>query len=423
MSGYDTGAGHGFLRLTSWRFRVGLGAAVFATIMMLALLSEVQPANGAADPSFVLGVSLALGVDVWIVLAILSGKGRRIALGFLCGIVGMAMVRPAVARVWGLPATAVLQATRPAWAPLAAAGAQSEQRTAWARARSGDAPAIIHAQRLINFVHECAARYRAADSLGSYPRSATDLARIANCGELAETRLGNDSARTLYDSRDYGWRWSYAPSTSDSAARMTGYSIEVRDDPMLQRASPRYTGDETGRVWETEPGKSPRIVTSPVRDLAQLRRCLQRVPAENERHAAEYPAAGRLDPLSLVNYVCPELKGHYYTAYPDREYGTIALSARNTAGEFVDTVAVYTIEYIPADVEGLIFELQARPRGTRNPYIHSGSRRFFVARDGSIHVGTGPGPATISDPLAEECLAEPDLCSDRPPEVRQAPGS
>lgn len=421
MSSYDNG--HGFLRFTSWRFRAGVGAAVFATLAMLLLFGSIKPADGLADPSAVLAIAITLAVDVWLILAILGGKGRRTALGFLCGILGMAVVRPAVARIWSLPAVAVLDATRPAWAPIAAASAQSEQRTAWARARSGDRPEIIHAQRLINHVHECAAGYRAADSLGGYPRTAIDLTRVSNCADLAETRLGNDSTRTLYTSQDFGWRWSYAPATGDSGARVTGYSVEVLDDPLIHRASPRYTGDESGRVVEANPGQPPRIVASPVRDLAQLRRCMQRVPAENERRAVEFPAAGRGDAVYVVVFVCPELKGHYYTAYPDREYGALALSARDTPGEFVDTVAVYTIEYIPADVDGIVFELRARPRSARNWAIRSGVRRYFVARDGSIHVGTGPGPATISDPLAEECVAEPDVCSDRAPEARRAPGS
>ncbi|HEX8848585.1 MAG TPA: hypothetical protein VF761_03545 [Gemmatimonadaceae bacterium] len=423
MSSYQTARGRGFLRLTSWRFRVGFGAAVFVTLEMLLLFGSVNPAKGFDDPSAVLAIAITLGVDIWLVLAILSGKGRRIALGFVCGILAMAFARPAVAGIWTLPAVALVQATRPAWAPIVAASTRSDQRTLWAKARSGDQPEIIHAQRLINHVHECAAGYRAADSLGSYPRTATDLARIPNCAELAETRLGNDSARTLYTSQDFGWRWSYAPAARDSAARVTGYSIEVLDDPLIRRASPRYTGDESGRVWEMNPGQPPRIVASPVSALAQLRRCLQRVPAENERRAAEFPAAGRLDALAVVESVCPELAGHYRAAYPDREHGEIGLSARNTPGAFVDTVAVYMVEYLPADVDGIIFELQARPRGVRNPAVHSGVRRFFVARDGSIHVGTGPGPATISDPLAEECVAEPNVCSDRAPEVRRAPGS
>ena len=422
----DIDGRQGVLRLTSWRFRMGFGAAILATALMLLLLGSAHVlSNGGSESDVVLAASIAIAVEVWLVLAILSGKGRRVALGFLAGVLVTAMLRPAIGSVWALPARLALEATRPAWSPIVAASARSTQQQDWVGLRRSEIPTVVHAERLVNLVHECASRYRAADSLGSFPRDARELAAASNCGGLLGNLLGSEaSPPPSYDLRtDYGWRWSYAPTTRDASGRVIGYAVRVVEDPLIGRPAPQFAGDESGGIEETDPAKPPFAVASPVRALAQLRRCLQRVPAEHERQNAQYGWERPHAPLVEVQHVCPELKGHYSETYPDRGNGALALSARDTPGEFVDTVAAYTVELTAADVEGFVFELRATPRSTRNPFVHSGVRRFFVARDGSIHVGTGPGPATISDPLAAECAADPGLCSDRPPEVHRAPGS
>ncbi|HEX2781263.1 MAG TPA: hypothetical protein VHM30_17310 [Gemmatimonadaceae bacterium] len=425
MSSYDrtTTAGR-ILRLTSWRFRIGFGAAVFATAAMVMLVTNGQPGSGSTNNNRVLALSIAMAVDVWLVLAILSGKGRRVALGFLCGVVGMAIVRPAIGGIWAMPMAAAVDATRPAWAPIAAASARSAAEESWVGARRAEIPVVVHAQRLANQVHECVARYRAVDSLASYPRRAAEVTAMSNCADLVATRADNDSVPTRFTDADFGWRWSYTPGAADPGGRVTSYVVRVFEDPAIGRPSPQYLGDESGVVRELAPGKAPGFAASPVQALVQLRRCLQRVPAFHEKEEARYGYPRERNPMYEVLFVCPELKGHVYVDIDDRDKNILAVPARPTPGEFVDTASVYQVEFIPADVAGLVFELQVRPWRSRNPYVHSGIRRFFVARDGSIHVATGQGNATAGDPLVAECSeGVPEACGDSPPTPSQLPGS
>lgn len=411
-------------RATSWRFRMGFGSAIVATAAMLMLVTNGRGTSRAGDGSAVLAVSIAIAVDAWLVLAVLSGKGRRVALGFLCGIVGMGVLRPAAAGVWLIPMAAAVDATRPAWAPIAAASARSAAEESWVGARRAEIPTVIHAQRLANLVHECVARYRAVDSVASYPRRATEVSDAPYCSDLKATRADNDSVPTRYTDGDYGWRWSYTPGTADPAGRVSSYVLRVFEDPAIARQSPQYLGDETGVVRELMPGKTPAFAASPVQSLVQLRRCLQRVPAYHEKEEERYGYPRERTPMYEVLFVCPELKGHIYVDIDDRDKGVLALSARGTAGEFVDTASVYQVEFVPADVAGLIFELKAAPWRSRNPAVHSGVRRFFVARDGSIHVTTGQGSATAGDPLVAECSeGVPEACGDNPATPTHLPGS
>lgn len=411
----------------SWRFRAGALLFVVLTWLLGLAFCEHGARACQGDESVVSTVVVLVAVvELGLLLALFTGQGRRFALGFLSlACVTLLFVARGWPQLWTLPARAGVEALRPVWGPYAAATEQAARASAWAGARRAELPTVIHAQRLANALHECAARFRAVDSLASFPRGDAQLVQPMYCAELAATRLDAPPDAQRFTEADYGWRWSYLPGPPDSAGRVGSYTVRVFQDPAIGRDDPRYEGDESGVVREIAAGKPPAIVATPVPLLVQLRTCLTRVPAEHEKRAATYGWDRRPMLLYEVSDVCPELRGHYGLASTDgRDKGLLSISARGTPGEFIDTVAVYTVELIQADDAGIVFELRATPAGGRNSFVHSGVRRFFVARDGSIHVTTGQGAAIESDALVAECMEAPHIgCGEVPVTPRQLPGS
>ena len=410
----------------SWRFRGGMLLFIALTWLFGLAFCERGARACQGDESVVSAVVVFVAViEIGLLGALFTGHGRRAALGFLSlAALTLLFVARGWPQLWTLPARVAIEALRPVWGPYAAANQQSARPSEWAGARRAELPTVVHAQRLANALHECAARFRAVDSLASFPRDAAQLVEPMYCAELSATRLDAPPDPQRFTEADYGWRWSYLPGPADSAGRVASYTVRVFQDPTIERPDPRYEGDESGVVREIVAGKPPSIVATPVPLLVQLRACLARVPAQHQKNTAKYGYERALDPLREVSEVCPELRGHYGLDFDDRANGTLALSARGTAGEFIDTVAVYAVELIPADDAGLVFELRATPSRGRNKFVHSGVRRFFVARDGSIHVTTGQGAAVESDALVTECMEAPRIgCGDVPVTPRQLPGS
>lgn len=395
---------------TSRLLALGLVAFVIATPLLwfVACPDFLVHDCRAGDAGAVIG--LASLVELTLVFLLFVRRARWLTIGFcIAFLIAAAFTRGHATQLWLLPPNGVAKLTQPLWGPYASRRAHAAAEDEWAGVHRTQHPTTVHAARLVNALHECAARFRAADSGGGYPATEQQLLSAPECGTFAPLALDNEASTSRYTPADNGWRWSYTPGPADPEGRVTSYGVRVLEDPILARSTPEFSGDESGVVREARAGAPPAFVASPVASLVMLRRCLTRLPAENERLASIRGWRAGTPALSLVMSVCPELRRHISIDFDgNRDNGTLALAVHELQGELVDTAAVYTTEFIPADVDGLIFELRAKPRHDRNPAIHSGTRQFFIARDGSVHVSTGIGPdaapATEVDPLAPECL-------------------
>lgn len=340
---------------------------------------------------------------VWIVvlLALFTGVGRTYAVGFVTAIiVGSLMTGGLLLTVWGMPVIAAYQAVEGASANRAEAASRAAlnhtrtfSRRQWVNARRAEPPVLGHGQILANTVNECAAAYRANDSLDSYPRNVDQL-EMVGCSELAVTRA--DTSFSHYIENDRGWRWTYRPGAPDSIGRISTYYVRVFEDPAIGRQSPQYVTDATGAVRELGAGKAPTLVASPVKVLQQLYSCVQAVPQQRAADTDLQRAYTHFQsPFDEVMHRCEGLRGPVTFQNLENTYGVITLSIRRSNGTDADTVGVFNVSLVPVDERRFIFELRATPID-RTP-LHSGSRHYFVARDGSIHARNGE-TASIADP-------------------------
>ncbi|MFL5561182.1 MAG: hypothetical protein ACJ79K_06895 [Gemmatimonadaceae bacterium] len=391
-------------------FAFGVAAFLVTTVLLWAIACP-DPFRGCgqADPTLVIVV--AAFVEILVAILCFAPAGRRFVVGFVTAFLVCAVSTCGVmTHPWLTPVGATVSAAQPLWMPVVKQRERSAEKESWIGVHRTQHPAVVHAARLVNALHECAERHRSEDAGASYPRTSAELLSSGECGELAQQALGSTNAPTRFTEGDNGWRWSYTASLPDDSGHASGYSVLVVEDPILDRAAPSFSGDEHGVVHETKPGAPGLFVASPVASLVMLRRCLTRVPAYRDSLAAARGWRASTPPLALVDYVCPELSRHISVDLdsPNRERGTLAVPVEDRAGEMVDTAAVYTTDFLAADPDGISFDLRATPRGNRNAAIHSGTRRFLVASDGTIHVRTAARSdsvaATVDDPIAPECL-------------------
>lgn len=348
-------------------------------------------------------------IEFGIIVLLAWPRGRWFDLGFLGALVAGSLFGGGLSSaVWRLPFHRSARS----------APSSSERRAVkneWVRLHRLQKPRLVHGARLANRVEGCAEEFRAADLAGSYPRDASELSRMYDCGGLADLVVGADSARDRFTTADNAWRWSYSPGSADSSGRVASFQVRVFEDPVLGRPAPTFSGDQRGAIRETPPGGSETFAATPVPALLTLQQCLTRVPEKVARTTSRWGSLG--PPLALASSVCPELRGHLPIvgeAYKDGT-GALAISVDPRAGDWYDTVAVYTTEVVPVDTARGVYELLARPRQDMNGAINAGTRSFFVARDGSVHARVGQefgdGPATADDPIAHECRARSNDCA------------
>jgi hypothetical protein len=398
-------AGNRFFRRMRWGAIAFAIATVVLRFVACPLLMITGCSRGNADAAVFVAMLIELAL---IVMLFVDRRTWRFTAGFFCAfLVAATFTRGRATIFWIAPPSRAIDAARPLWGPAVERQEASAAKNEWIGIKRTQRPTIVHAVRLVNLVHECAHQAMVADSINSFPRSAADVSTPPGCEMLRGLELHAESAPSRYTETDNGWRWRYVGGAPDAYGRVMTYAIRVSEDPVIDRpASPLFTSDEKGAVVEHAAGAAPMPVASPVASLLTLRKCLLRVPAANEALRASSQWLGRSSAMNSVSSVCPELAHHITTDYPghDDNRGRLAVPAREQAGEFTDTAAVYVTQFIPADVDGTIFELLAWPARVRNPAIRAGIRQFFVARDGSIHARTGAEPPTIADPIAAECL-------------------
>jgi hypothetical protein len=395
-------------------FAFGVATFLIVTVVLWAIACP-DPFRGCGHADTPLLIVIAAFAEILVGILCFAPGGRRFVVGFVTAFLVCAVSTCGVMTFpWMVPPRAAVNATvnaaRPLWTPVVRQRQRSAQQEAWVGVHRTQHPSVVHAARLVNALHECAVRFRASDVGGSYPRSEPELTSAPNCAELASLALSAASSPQRFAESDNGWRWSYTPLSPDDSGNVGGYAVRVFEDPILDRPAPSFSGDEHGVVREVRPGAPSLFAASPVASLVILRRCLTRVPPYRDSLAAARGWRGSASPLVLATYVCPELARHISVDLdsPERENGTLALPVEDRAGEMVDTAAVYTTTFVAADADGRSFELRAAPRWNRNEAIHSGTRRFLVAPDGSIHVRVADQrdstEATTLDPIAPECL-------------------
>lgn len=399
----DSG-GNRFFRRMRW----GAVAFLVATPILSIVACPVSGLLGCGRSNQVAAITIASFIEIVLIVLLFAGRRTwRFTAGFFIAfLVAATFTRGRATTYWSAPAALAIDEARPLWAPTVARQKASVAKDEWVGIKRTQRPAIVHAARLVNLVQECARQSMLADSVNSFPRSAAGVGGRAGCESLRELRLDADSAPSRYSESDNGWRWQYIAGAEDAYGRVMTYQVRVSEDPVIARPNaPQFTSDEKGLVIEHAAG-APMPVATPVPSLLTLRKCLLRVPAANAALRASSPYRGHSSSMNSVSSVCPELAHHIATDYPgnDDNRGRLALPTHEQAGEFTDTVALYVTEFVPADVDGTIFELRASPGRARNAAIRGGIRKFFVARDGSVHARVAEGPATIADPIAAECL-------------------
>jgi hypothetical protein len=365
-----------------------------------------QSGCSGSDPHAV--AVLAGLIECVLIVLLASPRGRWFDAGFLGALlVATFYVGGAASAVWEEPF-----ATSPstAW--------KQERRAArneWVRLHRSQQPGLVHAARLVNQVEACAEAFRADDSTGSYPRSDSALTSPYDCSYLAGLAIGADSAPIRLTASDNGWRWSYLPGAADSTGPVVSYRVVVTEDPVLKRPAPTFSGDQRGGVRQ-QPVAGPEILAAtPVPALLTLQNCLTRLPPKRPRPRPYW--GGSDSPLVRVSSECPDLRGHLRVIVKpdDSEHATLAISVDPRAGDWYDTVAVYTIEAVPVDTTRGVFELLAKPSLVFSGAVSAGVRYFFVGRDGSVHsrVGKeyGDSSASAADPIAAECRRAGDACT------------
>ena len=371
-----------------------------------------RPQSGCSgsDPH---AVAVLAGLIEFVLVVLLAWpRGRWFDAGFFAALVVATMYFGGAANVMWRPSF---------FATPAASRSKGELRSAkneWVRLHRLQQPRLVHAARLVNRVEACAEEFRADDPTGGYPRSDSALTSRNECSDLAGLALGADSARLRFTAADNGWRWSYIPGSADSTRPVASYRVSVVEDPALERRAPTFSGDERGAVRQL-PVHAPQIfAATPVPALLTLQECLTRIAGTR---ASSGPYPGGVDvPLARVTSVCPALRGHLPLDGHAYEHGTgaLAISVDPRAGDWYDTVAVYTIEAVPVDSARGVFELLAKPRYDSNGAVSAGVRYFFVARDGSVHARVGKEygdtPAGPDDPITVECRRAGDACAPIP---------
>jgi hypothetical protein len=374
-----------------------------------------QPQSGCSggDPHAV--ALLAGAIEFALIVLLAWPRGRWFDAGFLAALItGVVLVGSISAGVWRLPWMMGTQSPDSMWSRIAARSEHRAAKKEWLRLHRLQPPRLVHGARLANEVGACVEAFRARDLNDSYPPGVDELLAASDCGWLGRLVPGADSGRVQFTRTDNGWRWSYEPGFADSSSRVTSYHVRTFEDSALARPALTFTTDQHGAVLETEPGSPVRFAATPVPALLTLQRCLTRVP-EYELRTRRY-RTGSSAPLALVSAVCPELRGHVSRAndYGDGT-GILAIGVDPEAGVSYDTAAVYSTEVVPVDEAHGAFELVAFPSSAANGAIDAGTRRFLIARDGSVHVrvGTwvGDGRPTIDDPIAAECLAGGRYCT------------
>jgi len=376
-----------------WRVSGGAIACLVAT----ALLFET-----AKDEPVVAALFVG-GIEIILLVMVVSTVGRHFAVGFIATIISLAIVSRGWFLVipWGLPVVVTYEAAKPLLGAVGNVGADSRRHKAWIAAHRKEPPALAQGQILANTVNECAAAFREGDSLSGYTREVEQLQLQSQCQPLSASRADSATPARFTD-RDDGWRWHYTPAAPDPSGRIAGYTVRVFEDPDLNRSSPHYFTDAGGEVREFVAGKPPVVVATPVESLALLSRCIAQVPAARAKEAQlDKAELEKLrwrvwNPIEEVLGRCPSLQGHVALDYPAKKYGVIAVSARGGNGKVVDTVGVYGVELIPVDPKLFVFEVSVTPRTSYGS--HAGIRSYFIARDGSIHVRSGRG-ASARDSL------------------------
>ena len=366
-----------------WRIRYGFVACIVVTTLLWVIACNPIFVQGCTegDPRFAAWCAGVIEIALIVLLFVRRGGWRFTAGFFLSFLVLATCSRGRATPSWLVAPAAALAKAAPLWSPVIARQNATAAQQEWIGVHRTQHPTLVHATRLVNLVHECAAAVRDSSSAG-YPRSVAELSAPLNCRALRSLALDAEGVTSRFGDTDNGWRMVYRPAEPNADGTVTGYTVRVLEDPRLERPSPVFSGDESGIIREQAPGAPPRLAASPVASLVMLRRCLTRVPAEKARLEAQRGWPSPTPALHLVGSVCPELSQHIGTPYHNGppESGMVAVQVHDQPGEFTDTAAVYRSEFVPADVDGLIFELHLTPMSVTNPAIHAGSRRFFVSR-------------------------------------------
>jgi hypothetical protein len=398
------------VRLAVTRVRWGIIAYLVATpIVWLIGCNPLDITHACTRATSGVATFVAGMIEIMLLVMMFAGRRMwRFTMGFFIAyLVSATFTRGTATVLWTAPANVAIEFAKPLRGPAVEHHEASAAKSEWVAIKRTQHPTIVHGARLVNLVHDCARRAMLADSINSYPRSVAELTSQDGCEALRATMSNADSAPARYSESDNGWRWRYDAGPQDPYGRVMAYTVRVGEDSAINRPNgPEFSSDEKGAIVELTSGSNRRFAASPVASLVMLRKCLARVPAANAALRAKSPWLGNSSAMNSVGSVCPELARHIAGDYPDHDdnRGRLAVPAHEQAGEFTDTVAVYVTRFVPADVDGTIFELLALPGRVQNGAIRAGSRQFLVARYGTIHTSVGERPPTENDPIAAECL-------------------
>lgn len=391
---------------------MGLAAGIAGSAILRVAWTVACPpfstASCVASATSVVTWLSAIMLGLVALLIFLFGIGRRFAVAFFGAVLlcGMA-TRGTVLRLWYLPVGALMHEIRPVVKPVAELHQRIDSKNDWVSATSAQTLEGLPGVRMVGELQRCAEDFRAADSVHSYPRKATDITSSTECSTLVETRIDGTGPTRYVLGTDRGYRWQYLPRRSTTPDVMDGYQLRIAPDSLLEKAGPSYVSGEDGVIVEYATVQSKGMVAAnPVAFLRDMRPCVAQLRAERKRRASRKDSYYvEPTPFGAASSACPDIAMRLRRD-TDGTMATVAFPVHERQGEFLDTAVVYDVRYVPLDIEGATFELYAAPSAaTRVP---GGVRRYLIAGDGSVHVTREPRDPTVLDPGPKACELDPN---------------
>lgn len=220
------------------------GAAAFFVATFFLMLERCGSCTGfleGMDRTPGLSTSAKVVLAIVAVVALLGRWGRGIALGF-AGALAFTAIGTAgkAAFVWGVPSSR---------APVAAL-APAAPRPGPSASPNAEARILELQQRELDERAGGRLLYRLIDCIAvATPVSADQI--TADCQDLRTSREGYAGPERFSDA-DPGWRWSYGRYS-------IGFQVEVYPDTILNKTTPHFIADQTGRTTVQRAGGGPPV--------------------------------------------------------------------------------------------------------------------------------------------------------------------
>jgi hypothetical protein len=367
-----------------------LGAVAFALLTIL--YTPTWPGDRSPGEATIVGTLLIVGA-----LALVPFM-RSFALGFFAALLLTTVMADRFwTKVWWQP---VGHYANRITAPLRLAVRQRKEKRNWIESWSREPlsieTGIFRMRQLQSGCVQLATKSRSDRSVPT----AVELTAVDDCRDfLRDARDINAQWPDRYSQSDKGWRWTLAPSTTESRWGGAGFLLTFAPESLLQRRGPilELDGQDVLRIRESHTSPS-RIATTPVPALLRLRECLVQagIAAGDDEIQWRY-----LSDQSEFRRDCRDL--YVQTSGSPMADGApqLLVSTKLPPGSKRIWSEPWSVGYY------LIAPRQFELR-TANHY-----RRFLLAVDGSAHVTTQERAATVSDGPPLPCEVDVKVNCDR----------